>query len=110
MNRVVFWTAFLTGAAAVLWVAAGYMGSNPLAMAFTAVIGGVYILGIAELVRFRRATGTLAAALASIPEEAGSDAAGLDRWLRGLDPTLRNAVGERVSGERVGLPAPVFSP
>ena len=110
MNRVVFWTAFLTGAAAVLWVAAGYLGSNPLAMAFTAVIGGVYILGIAELVRFRRATGTLAAALASIPEEAGSDAAGLDRWLRGLDPTLRNAVGERVSGERVGLPAPVFTP
>lgn len=110
MNRVAFWTAFLSGAAAVLWVAAGYMGSNPLALAFTAVIGVVYLLGIAELVRFRRATGTLAAALASIPEEAGSEAAALDRWLQGLDPTLRNAVGERVSGERVGLPAPVFTP
>jgi len=110
MNRVVFWTAFLAGAAAVLWVALSYVGSNPLALAFTALIGGCYILGVVELLRFRRATGTLAAALTSIPEEAGSDAAALDRWLRGVDPHLQNAVGERISGERVGLPAPVFTP
>jgi hypothetical protein len=94
----------------VLWVAARYVDSNPLALAFTAVIGVVYLLGIAELVRYRRATGTLAAALVSIPEEAGNDPAALDRWLHRLDPSLQTAVGERVSGERVGLPAPVFTP
>jgi uncharacterized protein Yka (UPF0111/DUF47 family) len=110
MNRVVFWTAFLAGAAAVLWVALGYRGSNPLALAFTALIGAVFILGVGELLRFRRATGTLAAALAAIPEEAGSDRSALERWLLGVDPTLHNAVGERISGERVGLPAPVFTP
>ena len=110
MNRVVFWTAVLAGAVAVLWVALGYLGSNPLALAFTALIGGVYLLGLAELVRFRRATDTLAAALASVPEEAGNDATALDRWLRGMDPTLQGAVGERITGERVGLPAPVFTP
>lgn len=110
MNRVMFWTAFLAGAAAVLWVAASFMGSSPLALVFTAVIGGVYLLGVAELLRFRRATGTLAAALVSIPEEAGRDAADLDRWLHRVDPGLQNAVGERISGERVGLPAPVFTP
>ena len=110
MNRVVFWTAFLAGAAAVLWVALGYRGSNPLALAFTALIGAVFILGVGELLRFRRATGTLAAALAAIPEEAGSDRSALERWLLGVDPSLHNAVGERISGERVGLPAPVFTP
>jgi hypothetical protein len=110
MTRILFATAFLLGAAAVGWIGLDFAGSHALAFIITAVIGGVYLIGIFELVQFRRATGTLENALGTIPPVTENPDEWLEHWLNRLDPSLRNAVRLRIEGERVGLPAPVFTP
>jgi hypothetical protein len=110
MTRLLFATAFLLGAAAVAWIGLDFAGSHALAFIITAVIGGVYLIGIFELLQFRRATGTLEDALNTIPPVADNPGQWLEHWLNRLDPSLRNAVRLRIEGERVGLPAPVFTP
>ena len=65
MTRLLFATACLLGATAVLWMGAGFAGSDALAFTVTAVIGCVYIIGIVELTQFRRATATLAEGLSA---------------------------------------------
>jgi membrane protein YdbS with pleckstrin-like domain len=79
MTRILFATAFLLGAAAVGWIALDFAGSHALAFIITAVIGGVYLIGIIELVQFRRATGTLEDALGAIPPLAENPAQGLEQ-------------------------------
>ena len=106
MSRYLPFTAFLVGLAAVCWVGVGYVGTNPLALAITVLIGGFYLMGALELRRFDQATSTLARALA----DAGTAPAGLGPWLESLHPSLRNAVRLRIEGERVGLPGPALTP
>lgn len=89
---------------------AGFAGSHLLAFIITAVIGGVYLLGIVELLHFRRATSTLESALQNIPAQTDNTGEWLQQWLNRLDPSLREAVRLRIEGDRVGLPAPVFTP
>jgi len=106
MNRIFFPAAFSLGAMAVVWVAFGFFAANPLALLMTLVIGAVYGIGALELLKFRRATATLAHALAHIPDELPH----LGDWLEKLDPSLQNAVRLRVEGERAGLPGPTLTP
>jgi hypothetical protein len=106
MNRHFFTGTFLLGAAALVWVGTGFMGSNLLALAVTAVIAAVYIFGAWELRHFRRATLSLSEALAKIPEHMPT----LGDWLNSVHPSLRNAVRLRIEGERVGLPGPALTP
>jgi hypothetical protein len=68
MNRSGCALAFLLGAAAVGWVGVGFVGSNTLALVMTVIIGAVYLFGAFEILEFRRATSTLAVALAAIPD------------------------------------------
>ena len=63
MNRILVATAFLLGAAAVVWMGSSFIGSDALALAVIVVIGSVYTIGFVELMQFRRATATLTAAL-----------------------------------------------
>lgn len=94
------------GLAVVAWIAIGYIGSNTLALAVTLLIGACYVVGGLELLRYRRATVSLADAvdgLATPPESLGP-------WLDTLDPGLRTAVRLRVEGERVALPVPALTP
>ena len=56
MTRLLSASAFLLGAAAIVWISFDFAGSHALAFTITAVIGGVYLIGIAELLLFRRAT------------------------------------------------------
>src|SRR5690606_9610634 len=106
MTRHFLVAVLLLGAAAVVWVGAGFVGSDALAFAVTLIIGAVYTLGFVELQRFRQATVTLSAALANIPAGITS----LDGWLNQVSPTLQNSVRLRIEGERVALPGPVFTP
>ena len=106
MNRNIFAVAFSLGAIAVLWVAAGFVGTNLLALVVTVAIGVVYVMGALELRQFRQATSTLAAALAAIPENLLT----LGDWLDKLHPSLHNPVRLRIEGERTGLPGPVLTP
>lgn len=106
MNRNLYVAAFLAGLIAVGWVGFGYIGAHPLALSMTLIIGAVYVLGALELQRFHQATGSLARALANIPENLPQ----LGDWLVQIHPSLQNAVRLRVEGERVGLPGPAVTP
>ena len=97
---------FGLGLAAIGWIAAGYVGSNPLGLAVALLIGVCYVAGAFELHRYRQATATLQQAVDELTE-APTD---LGSWLGSLHPGLRHAVRLRVEGERVALPAPAMTP
>jgi hypothetical protein len=106
MNRHFFTIAFLLGAAAVVWVGAGFMGSHVLALMMTALIAAVYLFGAFELHQFRQANITLSTALTAIPDKLLT----LEDWLVSVHPSLQNSVRLRIAGERVGLPGPALTP
>ncbi|SKB56809.1 DUF802 domain-containing protein [Luteibacter sp. 22Crub2.1] len=97
---------FLVGLVAVIWIGAGYVGSNPLGAAVALLIAACYLAGALELYRYHQATITLRQAVGEL-EVAPSGLAG---WLDRLHPSLRNAVRLRVEGERVALPTPALTP
>jgi hypothetical protein len=97
---------FVAGLAAACWIAASYVGSNPLALAVTLLIGACYVAGALELRRYSQATGTLTRAVAGLAAPPPSLAA----WLEPLHPSLRNAARLRIEGERVALPGPALTP
>jgi len=106
MTQLLHRIVFIVGLAAVCWVGIGYIGSNPLALAVTVLIGAFYVAGALELHRFGQATTTLTHAVTDMT----APPAGLGEWLDKLHPSLRNAVRLRVEGERVGLPGPSLTP
>jgi hypothetical protein len=106
MSKRFFAVAFAIGLLAVLWVGAGFIGSSWLALAVTAVIGGVYLLGAHELRQFRAGTTALSTALADVPQPL----ANLADWLERVPATLRGAVRLRIEGERSSLPGPALTP
>ncbi|PRG62400.1 DUF802 domain-containing protein [Burkholderia multivorans] len=97
---------FAAGLLAVCWIAAGYVGSNPLASAVTLLIGACYVAGAWELLRYRQATAALSRAGAALAEPP----ARLDAWLDTLPAGLRGAVRARIDGTRVALPGPALTP
>jgi len=98
--------AFVAGLAVVGWIAIGYAGTNPLALAVALLIAAVYLFGALELKRFHQATDALANAVSGL----NSPPASLPSWLDTLPAGLRTAVRLRVEGERVGLPGPALTP
>ncbi|KVL65915.1 chemotaxis protein [Burkholderia ubonensis] len=97
---------FMAGLAAVCWIGAGYVASNPPAAVVTLLIAACYLAGAAELLRYRQATATLAAAVNGL---SGPPPA-LDAWLDTLHPSLRGAVRARIEGARAALPGPSLTP
>ena len=106
MNKFMMTVIFALGLVAVGWVGWGFVGTSWMALAMTAVIGGVYVLGALELRRFRAATATLSEALAHIP----TDLSDLGAWLARLHPTLQHPVRSRIEGQRVAMPGPALTP
>ncbi len=106
MTRFLPHAVFAAGLAVVGWVAVGYVGANPLALAVTALVAAFYLMGALELRRFQQATDTLSRAVAELSEAPPS----LGAWLARLPASLQNAVRLRIEGERVGLPGPALTP
>jgi hypothetical protein len=107
MSRyLINFVVFLAGLAVAGWIAIGYAGTNPLALAVTLLIGACYLAGAFELWRYQQATSTLTRALSGLSEAPGS----LATWLDQLAPSLRNAARLRIEGERAGLPGPALTP
>lgn len=106
LNRLFFTTAFVLGLLAIAWVGAGFVGSSGFALAMTAVIGAVYLLGAQEIRRYRQTTASLAEALANVPQPLAT----LGDWLVRVPPGLQNAVRQRIEGERGGLPGLALTP
>ena len=126
MNQFPRHAAFLAGLAVVAWVGAGYLLTNPLALAITVLIGALYLAGVLELQRFRRATLELGQAVAGLAGDDGkavilravagsppaepAPPASLRAFLDHVPASLRNAVRRRVEGEPVALPGPALAP
>lgn len=106
MNKAMLSTAFLLGAGAIVWMAALFLNADALAFTITVVIGAAYLIGVGELLQFRKATTSLQNALNQLPEQVTE----LGSWLKTLDPSLQNATQQRIEGERIGLPSPVLTP
>ncbi|MCO4878738.1 DUF802 domain-containing protein [Paraburkholderia caribensis] len=104
--RIDFVVVFLVGLVVAGWVGAGYIVSNPLALAVTLLVAGCYVAGALELQRYQEATATLTRALAELSEAPSR----LGGWLEQLHPGLRNVVRLRIEGERVALPGPALTP
>lgn len=106
MSKHFFAIAFAIGLATIGWVGFGFAGASWLALAVTAAIGGVYLLGAFELAQFRTATDGLARALDDTPQPPPS----LRDWLANVPPALRHSVRLRIEGERGSLPGPALTP
>ena len=106
MTRYLHHSAFAAGLLAIVWVGAGYLPGNPLALLLVLLIGAFFLMGALELRRFQQATAGLSAALIATREAPPA----LGPWLAGLHPSLQNAVRLRVEGERVALPGPALTP
>ncbi|MDR6382533.1 DUF802 domain-containing protein [Paraburkholderia caribensis] len=104
--RIDFVVVFLVGLVVAGWVGAGYIVSNPLALAVTLLVAACYVAGALELQRYQEATATLTRALAELSEAPSR----LGVWLEQLHPGLRNPVRLRIEGERVALPGPALTP
>ena len=106
MKRFSFSIAFGLGALALIWVAAAVASSHFLVLVMTLLIGAVYGFGAWELRQYRATTNALNQGLGQVP----ADLAQLSDWLITLPAALQNPVRQRVQGERVALPGPVFTP
>ncbi|AHV92105.1 DUF802 domain-containing protein [Bordetella holmesii] len=106
MTRILHLIVFLVGLAAIGWIGVGYLGSNPLALSVTALIGVCYLAGALELLRYQQATRSLTHALERLSEAPAQ----LGPWLDVLPQGLRNTVRLRIEGERAGLPGPALTP
>ena len=106
MSRALVWGVFAAGLGVVLWVAAGYAATSPLALVVLALIIAAYLAGAWELQRFEQDSTVLAQALDSPPKTLQEFSA----WLEGLPSCLRQTVARRIDGERVGLPGPTMAP
>ncbi len=106
MNRLLHLIVFLAGLAAIVWIGAGYVGTNPLALAVTTLIGVCYLAGAIELARYHQTTLGLTQALQSL----SAPVATLDDWIARVPAGLRTAVRLRVEGGRASLPAPALAP
>jgi hypothetical protein len=106
MKRFSFLIAFGLGTLALIWVALAVANSHFLVLVMTLLIGAVYGFGAWELRQYRATTDALNQGLGQVP----SDLAQLSDWLITLPAALQNPVRQRVQGERVALPGPVFTP
>lgn len=106
MTRLLSLVFFIAGLAVPGWIAAGYIGSNSLALTMTVLIAVVYLAGARELYRYHQTTAALSRALSGLSGAVPD----LEAWLAGLPAGVRDAVRVRIKGERVGLPAPALAP
>jgi hypothetical protein len=105
-RNLIYFSVFMLGLAALVWIGQSYLGSNPLAAAILLLISIGYLTGTYELYRYRQASSTLQRAITNL----SSPPPILDDWLQHLQPTLRMPVRLRIEGDRVALPGPALTP
>ena len=106
MNRFLQFLIFLAGLLTACWIATHYVASNPLALAVTALIVVVYLVGALELYRYQQSTAMLVRALDGLAEPPED----LNVWLQAVPAGLRTPVSQRIQGGRASLPRPGLAP
>jgi Domain of unknown function (DUF802) len=104
--RALSFAAFFIGLAVLAWVASGFAGVDAFALGMTLLIGGVYLGGAWELRRFGQTTAALHSAFDSVPQPLTQ----LANWLPSVPAPLRNAVRQRIEGERSAFPGLALTP
>lgn len=105
MTRPFAFGAFATGLGAIVWIAVGYGGGQPVALGVCLLMAVAYVAAGLELQGFAGDSARLRAAL-----QPPVDPPALDAWLARLPDTLQPAVQRRIDGERAALPGPVMTP
>lgn len=105
-HRALSFGAFVIGLAVLFWVGSGFARVDAFALGMTVLIGAVYLGGAWELRRFGQTTAALNAAMASVPQPLAS----LADWLPSVPAPLRNAVRQRIEGERSAFPGLALTP
>ena len=108
--RVLSFAAFFVGLAVLAWVASGFAGVDAFALGMTLLIGAVYLGGAWELRRFGQTTAGLHAALRSVSQPQAPSLNHLSDWLPSVPAPLRNAVRQRIEGERGAFPGLALTP
>lgn len=106
MSKLFFTLAFAIGAAVAVWIGAGFVDSDRLALAFTVLIALVFALGFVELIGFRGTTTRLSERLDQTPTSEDQ----LESWLDGLPEPIQFAVQRRLEGHDAALPGPQLTP
>ncbi len=106
MTKILFNVAFAIGVLAIIWVGRIFLGDDSLGFWVTLLIGAVYVLGVWELLRYRRATVSLDTSLS----ELSAPPADFKQWVSTLEPRFQDIVRLRMDGARNPLPAPVLTP
>ncbi|WP_353393122.1 DUF802 domain-containing protein [Hydrogenophaga sp. 5NK40-0174] len=106
LNRFLTVAAFGIGLFCILWIAAGFVGHNALALVLSLAIAVAYGYGAWEVSRYRRDTQALSQALSGVAGEVED----LRAWVVGLPAKLQNPVRARIEGERVALPGLTLTP
>jgi Domain of unknown function (DUF802) len=104
--RILSFAAFFIGLAVLAWVASGFAGVDAFALGMTLLIGGVYLGGAWELRRFGQTTAALHTAISSVSQPLTQ----LVDWLPSVPAPLRNAVRQRIEGERSAFPGLALTP
>ncbi len=108
--RALSFAAFCIGLAVLAWVASGFAGVDAFALGMTLLIGVVYVGGAWELRRFGQTTAALHTAMASVPQPQAPVLKNLADWLPSVPAPLRNAVRQRIEGERSAFPGLALTP
>lgn len=106
VNKYLAALAFVVGLVVVAWVALGFAGHHPLALAMTLAIALVYLVGARELWH----AGSEAVAARAVFQRTRELPADLEGWLADLPRTWGTAVRQRLDGERVPPGGPALTP
>ncbi|CBL46370.1 Hypothetical protein HDN1F_27870 [gamma proteobacterium HdN1] len=106
MNKATAIVTFLLGAAAILWIGAGFWGAHWLAFAVTTVIAIAYLVGSLELLKFSSETTALQRALGTLK----TPPATLTLWLDRIPEAFQTGVRRSIEGGPLALPGPVLTP
>jgi hypothetical protein len=107
MTRYITIFATLLGLAAIVWMGAGFVGNNSLALVICMIIGIGFLLGSEELRQYRNATAALDVSLRKLSR---GDVTNPRTWSSELPASIQHSVQLRLEGTRVPLPAPVLTP
>jgi hypothetical protein len=104
----------LAGLLAIVWIGAGYVRSNPLALVMVGLIAAFFAMGALELHRYDQDTQALGLALTGLDKVSGhapdSLLNALNQALAAVPAPLQHGVRQRLEGDRVGLPGPAMTP
>ncbi len=113
MTRLFTLAAFLSGTAMIVWMTTAVVADNTMTLVVMLLIALAFLIGAIELMIYQRDNQRLDRALNSDASPRDLDSLPNDdfeHWINTLPGSLSESVRQRITGESIGLPAPVLTP